>query len=115
MFAFDDAIAFALTLSGTELGSYYGGAAVKVAANGRAFLSRGHEPDTSFVLAIDRDAIELLKATDPATFWQTPHYEGWEGGRARYDSPDPERGRAVIEQARDWAAAKPKARPRKRT
>jgi hypothetical protein len=32
----------------------------------------------------------------------------------RYDSKDPERVREVIERARDFVAAKPKARPRKR-
>jgi hypothetical protein len=111
---FDEAIAFALTLPDTELGTSYGKPAVKVASNGRAFLFPSHEPDTSFGVAIDLDSIEILKATDPSTFWQTPHYEGWEGVLLRYDSKDPERVREVIERARDWVAAKPRARPRKR-
>jgi hypothetical protein len=111
---FDEAIAFALTLPDTELGTSYGKPAVKVASNGRAFLFPSHEPDTSFGVAIDLDSIEILKATDPSTFWQTPHYEGWEGVLLRYDSRDPERVREVIERARDWVAAKPRARPRKR-
>jgi hypothetical protein len=55
----------------------------------------------------------MLKATDPDTFWQTPHYEGWEGLLIRYDSKDPDRVREVIERARSFVAAKPKARPRK--
>jgi len=112
--SFDEAVAFALTLPGTELGKSYGKPAVKVAANGRAFLFPSHEADTSFGVAIDLDTIELLKETDPDTFWQTPHYVGWEGVLIRYDSEDEERVRDVIARSRDWVAAKPKARPRKR-
>lgn len=111
---FDEAIAFALTLPDTELGTSYGKPAVKVVSNGRAFLFPSHEQDTSFGVAIDLDTIELLKETDPATFWQTPHYVGWEGVLIRYNSEDPERVRDVIERSHDFVAAKPKARPRKR-
>jgi hypothetical protein len=111
---FDEAIAFALTLPDTELGTSYGKPAVKLVSNGRAFLFPSHEPDTSFGVAIDLDTIELLKETDPATFWQTPHYVGWEGVLIRYDSKDVERVRGVIERSRDFVAVKPKARPRKR-
>lgn len=111
---FDEAVAFALTLPEAELGTSYGKPAVKVASNGRAFLFPSHEADTSFGVAIDLDTIEMLKATDPDSFWQTPHYEGWEGILIRYETTDPERVRQVIERARDWVAAKPKPRPRKR-
>jgi hypothetical protein len=111
---FDEAIAFALTLADTELGTSYGKPAVKVKSNGRAFLFPSHEAHSSFGVAIDLDTIEILKATDPETFWQTPHYEGWEGVLIRYDSKDDERVREIIERSRSWVAAKPKARPRKR-
>ena len=111
---FNEAIAFALTLPDTELGTSYGKPAVKIVSNGRAFLFPSHEPDSSFAVAIDLNSIELLKETDPATFWQTPHYVGWEGVLIRYDSKDPERVRDVIKRSRDFVAAKPKARPRKR-
>jgi len=111
---FDEAVAYALTLPDTERGSSYGRPAVKVASNGRAFLFPSHESETSFGMAIDLDTVELLKATDPDTFWQSPHYEGWEGVLVRYDSKDDERVREVIERSRDFVAAKPKARPRKR-
>lgn len=111
---FDEAIAFALTLPDTEVGTSYGKPAVKVASNGRAFLFPSHEADTSFGVAIDLGTIEILKETDPETFWQTPHYVGSEGVLIRYDSKDEERVREVIERSRDWVAAKPKARPRKR-
>jgi len=111
---FEEAIQFALTLPDTERGTSYGKPAVKVVSNGRAFLFPSHEPDTSFGVAIDLDTIEMLKETDPSTFWQTPHYLGWEGVLIRYDSKDPERVRDVIERSREFVAAKPKARPRKR-
>ena len=111
---FGEAIAFALTLPGTEEGTSYGKPAVKVAANGRAFLFRSHEPDTSFGVAMDLNSIELLKETDPDTFWQTPHYVGWEGVLIRYSSKDEDRVREVIARSRDFVAAKPKAKPRKR-
>jgi hypothetical protein len=62
---------------------------------------------------MDLDTIEILKETDPATFWQTPHYVGWEGVLIRYDSEDEDRVRNVIGRARDFVAAKPKPRPRK--
>jgi hypothetical protein len=111
---FGEAVAFALTLPGTELGKSYGMPAVKVTANNRAFLFLSHEPETSFGVAMDLDTIEILKETEPETFWQTPHYVGWEAVLIRCDSKGEDRVRDVIERSRDWVAAKPKARPRKR-
>jgi len=110
---FEEAIAFALTLPDTELGTSYGKPAVKIVSNGRAFLFPSHESATSFGVAIDLGTIEILKETDPQTFWQSPHYVGWEGVLIRYDSKDPERVRDVISRSRDFVAAKPKARQRK--
>ena len=110
----DEAVAFALTLPGTELGKSYGKPAVKVASNDRAFLFPSREADTSFGVAMDLDTIEILKATEPETYWQTAHYEGWEGVLVRYRAADEDRVRDVIRRARDFVAAKPKARPRKR-
>jgi hypothetical protein len=110
----EEAVAFALSLPDAERGTSYGKPAVKVSSNGRAFLFPSHEPETSFGVAMDLDTIEILKETDPDTFWQTPHYVGWEGVLIRYDSKDDERVRSVIERSKDWVAAKPKPRPRKR-
>ena len=111
---FDEAVAFALTLEGTELGTSYGKPAVKATSNGRAFLFTGREPDSSFGIAMDLDSIEVLKATEPETYWQTPHYEGWEGVLVRYGAKDEERVREVIGRALEFVAGKPKPRPRKR-
>ncbi|MEA3008770.1 MAG: hypothetical protein QOJ91_462 [Sphingomonadales bacterium] len=107
----DEAVAFAVSLPGAELSTTYGRPAVKV--NGRAFLFTGHEQATSFGIAIDLDSIEMLKATDPDTFWQTPHYEGWPGVLVRYGSKDPVRVREILRRSHAWTAARPKPRPRK--
>lgn len=111
----DAAVAYALSLPDTMLSSSYGKPAVKIATNGRPFLYAGHEDKTSFGIAIDLDTIEMLKETDPETFWQTPHYEGWPAVLIRYASPDPDRVRAMIRCAHDWTAAKPPVRVRKTT
>ena len=110
----EEAVAFALSLPDTELSTSYGKPAVKVASNGRALLYPSHEADTSFGVEIDLDTVELLKETDPDTFWQTPHYVGWTAVLVRYDSKDPQRVRDVIERSRDWNAARARVRPRKR-
>jgi hypothetical protein len=112
--SFDKALAFALTLPGAVQISSYGKPAAAVAANGRAFLYPGHEADSSFAVGIDLGTVEILKETEPETYWQSPHYEGYPAVLVRYDSPDPERVRWVIEQARDQAAAKKPARMRKK-
>lgn len=110
----EEAVAFGLDLPDTELSTSYGKPAVKVASNRRAFLFSSHEADTSFGVSIDLNTIEMLKETEPETFWQTAHYEGWPAVLIRYQSKDPERVREVIERARDWSAALSKVRPRKR-
>jgi hypothetical protein len=110
----DEAVDFALTLPDTLLSTSYGKPAVKVASNGRAFLYTGHEAETSFALAIDLATIDLLKETEPETYWQSPHYEGWPTILVRYDGRDDERVRDVIRRSREWTAAKSASRPRKR-
>jgi len=111
--SWDEVAAYALTLPGTVAATYYGDPAIKVAANGRPFVNPGREPD-SFVLHIDRDTKAMLIETDPDNFWQTPHYDGWAGLLVRFASDDPERVTAMIDRARDQAAAKKPAAPRKK-
>lgn len=111
--SWEEVAAFALTLPGTVMSTYYGSPAVKIAANGRPFVNPSREDD-SVVLHIDRDTKQLLIETDPDSFWQTPHYERWPGLLVRYASADPERVAAMIERARDQAAAKKPATSRKK-
>ena len=112
--SYEKALAFALTLPGTAQLTKFNWAVAGIAANGRAFLFPGHETDTSFAVAIDLGTVEILKETEPETYWQSPHYQGYPTVLVRYDSPDPERVRRVIEQARDQAAAKKPVRQRKK-
>ena len=109
--SWDKAVAFALTFPDTKLSTSYGKPAVKV--NDRAFLYIGREEETSFGVALDVDSVEILMETDPDTFWQSPHYQGWPAVLIRFDSDDPERVRDVVRRSHAWSAAKPKPRPRK--
>ena len=111
--SWDEVAACALALPGTELSTYFGQPAVKVAANGRAFVNLGGIAD-SFVLSIDPDTKELLIETEPETYWQTPHYAGWPALLVRFASDNPERVAAMIERACDQAAAKKPARARRK-
>lgn len=112
MISWDSAVRFALSLPDTQMGLHYGQSAVKIASNGRAFLSAGKETTTSFCLQLDVDTVAMLIETDPDSFFQTPHYVGYGAILVRYNSTDPDRVRAMIERARDQAAARPKTRPR---
>jgi len=108
----DKVTAFAIALPQAERSTHYGGPAIK--ANGNAFLSPGRETG-SFCLHIDRDTVDMLKESDPDSYWQTPHYEGWPAVLVRYGSADPERALAMIERAHAQALAKkrPKPKPKK--
>lgn len=108
----EDAVQHALTLPEIQLSTSYGKPAVKVSSNGRSFLFTSHEADTSFALALDLDTIEMLKETDPTTFWQTPHYDGWPAVLVRYATLDAERVYSLITRSRDWVAAKSKTKRR---
>ena len=83
-------------------------------ANSQFFVFEGREPATSFAVQIDLGTIDMLKETEPETYWQSKHYEGWPAILVRYDSPDPERVRRVIEQGYEQAKAKKPARKRKK-
>jgi len=92
----DDVAAFALTLPDAYMESFYGVPAPKV--NKKAFVSRGSE-DGSFVAMSTTEEKPVLLETDPDTFWQTPHYDGWSNLLVRYGSADPDRVAAVITRA----------------
>ena len=92
----EQVLTFAASLPGAERTTYYRDPATK--ANGHPVVTPSREAD-SFCLHVDRDKVEILKATDPQTFWQAPHYEGWPCVLVRYASTDPERVWATIAQA----------------
>jgi len=64
------------------------------------------------VLSAGLDAVEMLMATDPDCFYQTPHYAGWPAVLVRLAAADPDRIALLVERA--WAgrasAAQRKAR-----
>lgn len=107
----DEAVAHALTQEGATLSTSYRQPAVKV--NGHFVLGVGHEPDSSFVLRLDLDLIEILMETHPDTFWQSPHYVGWPAVLVRYDAPDDVLVRETIERACADARTRKPPRPRK--
>jgi len=94
--------AFALTLPGTAAGTSWGAPAVKVGT--KAFVSTGHERGSFHVRSLHEEKAVLIES-DPATFWQTPHYANWPGLLVRYGSDDPDRVSIVI--ARAWWDAAP--------
>ncbi len=98
----DDVVAFACALPDVETAPFYGTPCPKV--NGKAFVSPGRE-DGSFHVMAPHEEKDLLLETDPDSFWQTPHYEGWPGLLVRYGSPDPDRVADVIRRAW-WDRAK---------
>ena len=98
----DAVAAFALTLPDTVAGTSYGAPAVKL--NGKSFVTRSGEVD-SFHVASSHGEKAVLLATDPATFWQTPHYANWPGLLVRFGGADPDRVRRVITRAW-WDRAK---------
>lgn len=89
-------VAFALTLPDTYMDPFYGTPCPKV--NKKAFVSPGREPGSFHVMCSHEEKAVLLE-TDPETFWQTPHYEGWPGLLVRYGSADPDRVKSVIRRA----------------
>lgn len=92
----DDVLA--LALPGATRGTSYGRDAVLV--RGKMIVVIGREPD-HVVLRAGLDEVEMLIATDPACFYQTPHYVGWPAVLARLDAADPERIAVLVERA--WA------------
>jgi hypothetical protein len=100
----DDIVALALALPGTELSTSYGRPAVKV--RGKMVVVTG-KSDDHFVLPAPLDDIEVLIETQPEVFFQTPHYVGWEAVLVRYAASDAERIAVLIERA--WARNASKA------
>ena len=96
-FGWDEAVAFALTLPGVTIGPGAKGS-TSPQVRGQQIVSQGRTPG-DFVLRATRDEIDVLIETDPASFWQTPQYEGWPCVLVRSAAADPARMRTLIERA----------------
>ena len=105
----DEVVAMALALPGTTRGTSYGRKAILV--RGRMFVAIGREED-HFVLRATLDEIDMLIATDPDCFYQTPHYVGWPAVLVRLAAADPDRIVVLIERA--WAGRASKAQQKAR-
>ncbi|NJC09674.1 MmcQ/YjbR family DNA-binding protein [Polymorphobacter fuscus] len=98
-----EVIASALALPGAERSTSYGRDAIAV--RGKMIIVIGRTDD-HFVLTTTRDEAEMLMATDPDCFYQTPHYAGWPGVLVRLATADPERVAALVERAWSRRASK---------
>ena len=93
----DAVAAFALSLPETEVSTSYSQPAIKV--RDKMFVSTGHEGGSFHVRSPHAEKAVLIE-TDPAIFWQTPHYANWPGLLVRYGAVDIDRVQVVI--ARAW-------------
>jgi len=93
----DDVVQAAMALPGAELATHYGKPSIKV--RGKTVAGTTAVDDDSFVLHVAQDEKAALIATDPDTFWQTPHYDGWPAVLVRYATPASDRIALLIERA----------------
>lgn len=90
--------AWALNQPGAEDSTLHGGRCVRV--RGHWIVNDSREPDC-LALALDRDTVAFLMETEPRTYFQTPHFEGWPAVLVRHALADDDRLREQIDAA--WA------------
>ncbi|MFS0736510.1 MmcQ/YjbR family DNA-binding protein [Sphingomonas sp. 1P06PA] len=101
----DDVCAIARDLPGVVLGTSYGTPAHKVRGKLITRL-RAEEGGTVMVLLLPIDEVEHLIETDPACFYQTPHYQGHGAVLVRLPDADPDRVATLVERAWSIRASK---------
>lgn len=94
----DEMFAYALTQPGAEDSTLHGGRCVRV--RGHWIVNDNADP-AALALALDRETVDFLMATEPGTYFQTPHFEGWPAVLVRYAEADDDRLREQIDNA--WA------------
>lgn len=105
----DEMFAYALIQPGAEGSTLFDGRCIRV--RGHWIVNEGREPD-SLALALDTGTVDFLMETEPQTYFQTPHYEGWPAVLMRYEAADDDRLREQIDKA--WARRATKAQVRAR-
>jgi hypothetical protein len=105
----DEMYAHALSLPGAEDSTLHGGRCVRV--RGQWIVNEGREANC-LALALDLGTVDFLMETEPRTYFQTPHYEGWPAVLVRYEAADDDRLREQIDKA--WARRATKAQRRAR-
>lgn len=97
MMSWDEVVTFALTLPDVEEGTSYGKPAAKL--RGKMLAATTAPNAGSFVLHVAIEEKDMLIDTDPGTFWQTAHYNGWPAVLVRYGTPARDRIETLIERA----------------
>jgi len=105
----DQMFAYALTQPGAEDSTLHGGRCVRV--RGHWIVNESREPH-ALGLALDLETVDFLKETEPQTYFQTPHYEGWPAVLVRYAEADDDRLKEQIDKA--WARRATKAQRKAR-
>ena len=105
----DQMFACALTQPCAEDSTLHGGRCVRV--RGHWIVNESREPDC-LALALDLGTVDFLMETEPRTYFQTPHYEGWPAVLVRYEAADDDRLREQIDKA--WARRATKAQRKAR-
>ena len=94
----------ALSQPGAEDGTMHGSRCVRV--RGHWIVTDSREPGCP-ALALDQGAVEFLIETEPQTYFQTPHFEGYPAVLVRPEAADDDRLRDQI--VRAWARRATKA------
>lgn len=100
----DDVFAYALSLPGAEDSTQHEKRCVRV--RGQWILNDNREND-AVALALDLETVAFLMETEPGTYFQTPHFQGWPAVLARYAVGDGDRLKEQIDKA--WARRATKA------
>ncbi|HEX5051848.1 MAG TPA: MmcQ/YjbR family DNA-binding protein [Planctomycetota bacterium] len=96
MITWDRVVAIALRLPGAASSTSYGRPAVKV--GDKAFVCSGKQGD-HFVLMAEREEAAALMASEPRTFFQTPHYKDSRAVLVRYRQADPQLVEVLLQRA----------------
>lgn len=94
----DDVFAYALSLPGAEDSTQHDKRCVRV--RGQWIVNDNREND-AVAIALDLETVEFLMETDPRTYFQTPHFQGWPAVLARHAVADEGRLKEQIDRA--WA------------
>ena len=94
----DEMFDYALTQPGAEDSILHGGRCIRV--RGHWIVNANQDPDV-LALALDHGAVQFLMETEPRTYFQTPHFEGWPAVLVHYEAADDDRLREQIDKA--WA------------
>ena len=105
----DDMFAYALSQPGAEDSTLHGGRCIRV--RGHWIVNANQDPD-ALALALDLGTVAFLMETEPRTYYQTPHFEGWPGLMVRLDRIGDEELALRIENA--WRFKAPKRLAAKR-